>query len=73
MDGDRIRAVLAGRAEAQGRSLDEVTADTMSIQSLQRFVDPADIAELVVFLASDAGKSITGQTIAIDNGSQTAQ
>lgn len=73
LDGDRIRAVLAGRAEAEGRSLADVTADAMSIQSLQRFVDPADIAELVVFLASDAGKSITGQTIAIDGGSQTAQ
>lgn len=73
VEGDRIRNVLKGRAEATGRSIDDVTADAMSIQSLKRFVDPADIAALMVFLTSDAGKSITGQTLAIDNGSQTAQ
>ena len=73
VEGDRIRNVLAGRAEATGRSVEDVTADAMSIQSLKRFVDPADIASLMVYLTSDAGKSITGQTLAIDNGSQTAQ
>ena len=73
VDGDRIRNVLKGRSEATGRSLDDVTDEAMSIQSLHRFVDPADIASLVVFLTSDASKSITGRTLAIDNGSQTAQ
>lgn len=73
VEGDRIRNVLAGRAEATGRSVEDVTAEAMSIQSLKRFVDPADIGALMVFLTSDAGKSITGQTLPIDNGSQTAQ
>jgi hypothetical protein len=40
-----------------------------SIQSLKRFVDPKDIAALAVFLASDAGKSISGQVLPIDNDS----
>ena len=43
-----------------------------SIQSLKRFVDPKDIAALAVFLASDAGKSISGQVLPIDNDSLKA-
>jgi NAD(P)-dependent dehydrogenase (short-subunit alcohol dehydrogenase family) len=44
----------------------------MAIQSLARFVDPRDIAALAVFLASDAGKSISGQSLPIDNDAQRA-
>ena len=38
----------------------------------QRFVDPKDIAALALFVASDAGKSISGQLIPIDNDMQMA-
>lgn len=41
-------------------------------QSIQHFVDPADIAALAVFLASDAARSISGQMIPIDGDSQSA-
>ncbi|MGX4694486.1 SDR family oxidoreductase [Streptomyces sp. JNUCC 63] len=71
--GERIQRVLQGRADAGGRSLADVTADALSIQSLKRFTDPEDIAALALFLASDSAKSITGQTLAIDGGSKAAQ
>ncbi|MEV0787451.1 SDR family oxidoreductase [Streptomyces sp. NPDC050423] len=73
VDGDRIQRVLRGRAETTGRSLGDATADALSIQALKRFVDPADIAALALFLASDSARSITGQTIPIDGGSKSAQ
>ena len=73
VEGERIERVLRGRAEASGRSSADVTAAALSIQSLKRFVDAADVAALAVFLASDAAKSITGQTFAIDGGSTAAQ
>ena len=44
----------------------------MNLQSLKRFVDPKDIAALIIFLTSDAGKSISGQVLPIDNDSQSA-
>lgn len=72
VEGDRIRRVLQGRAEASGRSLAEVTADALGIQAIKRFVDPTDIAALAVFLASERAKSISGQTVPIDGDSQTA-
>ena len=33
-----------------------------------RVGDPADIADLVVFMASDAARYVTGQTIVVDGG-----
>lgn len=71
--GDRIQRVLDGRAEATGRSLAEVTTEALSIQAVQRFVPAEEIAALAVFLASDSAKSISGQTIAIDGDSTSAQ
>jgi NAD(P)-dependent dehydrogenase (short-subunit alcohol dehydrogenase family) len=70
--GQRIENVLASRAKAEGKSVDEERASMLRIQSLKRFVDPKDIAALCVFLASDAGKSISGQVIPIDNGALKA-
>jgi NAD(P)-dependent dehydrogenase (short-subunit alcohol dehydrogenase family) len=70
--GERIERVLEGRAKAEGKTLEEEKEDAMSIQALKRFVDPKDIAALCIFLTSDAGKSISGQVLPIDNDSVKA-
>jgi len=70
--GDRIERVLQGRASADPKNLEEEREAAMSIQSLKRFVDPKDIAALVIFLTSDSGKSISGQVLPIDNDAQTS-
>jgi NAD(P)-dependent dehydrogenase (short-subunit alcohol dehydrogenase family) len=70
--GDRMERVLQGRADADHKTLEEERQAMMGIQSLKRFVDPKDIASLIVFLTSDAGKSISGQVIPIDNDAQTS-
>ena len=72
MAGERIENVLAGRASVSGRSVDDERETAMAAQSLRRFVDPKDIAALALFLASDAGKSISGQMLPIDNDMQYA-
>jgi NAD(P)-dependent dehydrogenase (short-subunit alcohol dehydrogenase family) len=72
VDGERLHRVYAGRAEGTGQSLDAVLAAAMTSQSLKRFVDPRDIAQLALFLASDAGKSISGQALCMDNDIQKA-
>jgi len=70
--GDRIERVLQGRADAEHKTLEEERTAAMSIQSLKRFVDPKDIAALILFLTPDAGKSISGQVLPIDNDAQTS-
>ena len=39
---------------------------------LRRCADPADIASVILFLASDLAKHVTGQTIAVDGGTTAA-
>ena len=70
--GERIERVLQGRASAEHKTLDEEREAAMSVQSLKRFVDPKDIAALILFVTSDAGKSISGQVLPIDNDAQTS-
>jgi NAD(P)-dependent dehydrogenase (short-subunit alcohol dehydrogenase family) len=72
VEGPRIQQVLTGRATASDRSVEQEKAAALANQSIKRFVDPADIAALAVFLASDAGRSISGQMIPIDGDSQSA-
>jgi len=67
-----LQQVLQGRAAASGRTVAQEQAAALANQSIKRFVDPADIAALAVFLASDAGRSISGQLLPIDGDSQSA-
>jgi NAD(P)-dependent dehydrogenase (short-subunit alcohol dehydrogenase family) len=70
--GDRAERVFQGRAQASGRSVEEEKRLGLASQSLKEFVDPADIAQLAVFLASDAARSISGQVLPIDGDLQRA-
>jgi NAD(P)-dependent dehydrogenase (short-subunit alcohol dehydrogenase family) len=72
VEGPRIEQVLAGRAAASGRSVADERAAALANQSIQHMVAPQDIAALAVFLASDAGRSISGQILPIDGDSQSA-
>jgi NAD(P)-dependent dehydrogenase (short-subunit alcohol dehydrogenase family) len=70
--GERIERVLESRATKERKTSQEEKEAALSIQALKRFVDPRDIAALCVFIASDAGKSISGQVLPIDNDSVKA-
>jgi NAD(P)-dependent dehydrogenase (short-subunit alcohol dehydrogenase family) len=72
VEGPRIEQVLEGRAAASGRSVAEERSAALANQSLKHMVAPQDIAALAVFLASDAGRSISGQILPIDGDSQSA-
>jgi NAD(P)-dependent dehydrogenase (short-subunit alcohol dehydrogenase family) len=41
--------------------------EAMGVQSINRLVDPRDIAAPAVFLASDVAESISGQMLPIDH------
>ena len=70
VDGERVQRVLQARAETLNISLDEATQNTLANQSLKYFVNPNHIADLCVFLASDSGRSISGQILPIDGDKQ---
>jgi NAD(P)-dependent dehydrogenase (short-subunit alcohol dehydrogenase family) len=66
VDGARFQSVLQGRAVLSGRSIAEETALALGSQSIKHLVDPYHVADLAVFLASDSGRSISGQVLPID-------
>jgi NAD(P)-dependent dehydrogenase (short-subunit alcohol dehydrogenase family) len=70
--GERAERVFQGRARLSGRTVEEEKHLGLANQSLKALVDPVDIARLAVFLASDAGKSISGQVVPIDGNMQRA-
>lgn len=66
--GPRIEAVLQKRAEQLGRTYEEVEQEMVEGTALRRMVENEDIAAMALFLASDEGRNITGETINISGG-----
>ncbi len=62
--------VLDGVAALTGESRDVVMEKYILAESLQhRLLDPQEIADMVVYLASERARGITGQAINVDAGS----
>jgi NAD(P)-dependent dehydrogenase (short-subunit alcohol dehydrogenase family) len=48
-----------------------VAAEYVQGQSIKRFVEPSEIADLCLFLASPASSMISGQALGIDGHTET--
>ncbi|MDE1187267.1 MAG: SDR family oxidoreductase [Pantoea sp.] len=71
--GIRINAVAPGvvPTEMSGfAGTDDGRAYTLGMQALQRMAEPKDIADAIVFLASDQARWVTGDTLHVDGGSK---
>ncbi|MBO9444843.1 SDR family oxidoreductase [Ruegeria sp. R14_0] len=66
VEGPRMEGVLHREAQAKGMTRDQVYAGYASGTSMGRFVEGRDIANMAVFLASDAARLVSGQVIAVD-------
>jgi len=68
----RMQAMIRRRAELEGHSIEEETRLRLAEIPIGRFIQPDDIAGVVLFLCSQAAAAITGQSIAVDGGSGRA-
>jgi 3-oxoacyl-[acyl-carrier protein] reductase len=71
--GIRVNAVAPGVIDTDMSSFvrsDDGRDYTLGIQSLQRIGHPDDVADVIVFLASDAARWVTGETIQAGGGSK---
>ena len=71
VEGPRIESVIQRDARVRGRTPDEIRKLYSSQMSLKRFIQPEEVAYMAVFLTSDLGKSISGQTLSIDGHTET--
>jgi NAD(P)-dependent dehydrogenase (short-subunit alcohol dehydrogenase family) len=71
--GIRVNAVAPGVVETDMSNFtktDVGRAATLGMQALQRLAQPDDIGGAIAFLASDAARWITGDTLRVDGGSR---
>ncbi|KAK4555427.1 hypothetical protein LTR86_007724 [Recurvomyces mirabilis] len=71
-DGVRVNSIMPG-AIATDRQIKEVLtpeyrAEVMAAQSLQRDLVPKEVANVILFLASDDSSAVTGSSYVVDGG-----
>ena len=70
--GIRVNCVAPGIISTEGLNVysEEALADMPSTNLMKRFGQVEDVANAVCYLASDAGRFITGEVLTIDGGNQ---
>lgn len=68
VEGDRIKRVFTDRAASKGISYDEMQRQALASASLGTMVTHEEIADLILYVTSPSGRSITGQPLSICGG-----
>ena len=68
VDTPRLERLCDEKARVRGWSYDEVYQEYLDEMALKRMTVPEDIANMVLFLASDDSRNITGQELTVDGG-----
>jgi 3-oxoacyl-[acyl-carrier protein] reductase len=65
---DRLRELARVRSAAQAKSEKEIFAAWAGDSAVKRVGEPREVADVIVWLASERASYITGQTILVDGG-----
>jgi NAD(P)-dependent dehydrogenase (short-subunit alcohol dehydrogenase family) len=65
VQGPRIDAVIKARAETLGIDQAAMEKEYLSKVSLRRKVSPQDVANMILFLCTEAGRNISGQSLGV--------
>ena len=71
VEGDRVDAVIERDAENRGLIAKEIRNVYLRQSSLRTFINPHDVANMALFLASDLALNISGQAIGVDGHTET--
>ena len=61
----RMKKIVSDKAAALGQPLEAVTQEFLKYISMRTMVEPAEIADMVLFLASDGARKVTGELISV--------
>lgn len=65
---DRIRFLDEAKAKREGRSVEDVSAESTAAIALGRYGRPEEYGDVVTFLASERASYMTGSVVRIDGG-----
>ena len=69
VNGELMERVIAARVKAEGKPADEIIRVNYTDKAaLRRWVEPEEVADVAMFLASSASSSVTGERIKVDAG-----
>ena len=71
VSGPRMDRVVANEARARGVGEDEIPQLYVKGVSMKTWVEADDIADMALFLASDMGRRVSGQAMAVDGHTET--
>jgi NAD(P)-dependent dehydrogenase (short-subunit alcohol dehydrogenase family) len=71
VDGERIRRVFEAKAKARGTTTEEQQRVALQQASIKELIQPGQLADMIVYLASPLARTISGQAIAIDGDLQS--
>ena len=61
---------MTNKAKARGISVEAMTQEALSVVSMRTMVTPQQIADAIVFICSEKGRTISGQAISICGDTQ---
>ncbi len=71
VDGPRMDRVIAAEAKALNVAPEVVRNGYLKQVSMRTFINPRDIANMILFLCSEAGRKISGQALSVDGHTET--
>ena len=70
VEGKRIRQVIDAKAKIAGRTASEVQDEWLAKASIREMIQPEQLADMILFLASTRGRTVSGQAISVDGDMQ---
>lgn len=66
VEGDRIRRVIEAKSQVLGKPFEQVKSEWLALASIKEMVQPEQLADMMLLVASKRGRTISGQAISID-------